>query len=293
MNPQNFTRGGELRRSLKAPPGYKVVVVDSGQIEDRMNCRMAGQEDVLDIYRLALKHGKKKHDPYRDMAARIYQKRFADVEGPERFIGKIARLGLGYGMGAAKFWYTIRAGVMGPPMDISMELAELAVDRYRSESRAITTRWRFLEGLILKMYFGTADYNDQNILHFFPDQVQLPNGLELHYKGIRGLEDPISGRISNFSYQSGKHTRSKLYGGLFDENLIQTLSRIVVGEQMLKIAERYKVVTMTHDEVVYLAHWREASRALKFGIEALRTPPTWLPDVPLDAEGGFDVNYSK
>jgi len=37
FNPQNFVRGGNMRKCIKAPRGYKVVVVDSSQIECRMN----------------------------------------------------------------------------------------------------------------------------------------------------------------------------------------------------------------------------------------------------------------
>ena len=41
-NLQNLTRGGELRQSIEAPPGYSLVVGDSGQIECRTNAWLWG-----------------------------------------------------------------------------------------------------------------------------------------------------------------------------------------------------------------------------------------------------------
>ena len=66
-----------------------------------------------------------------------------------------------------------------------------------------------------------------------------------------------------------------------------------MGEAMLKIAQRYKVVTTSHDEVVYLAKESEADEALEFGLTMMRTPPAWCEGLPLDAEGGYARNYSK
>jgi hypothetical protein len=75
--------------------------------------------------------------------------------------------------------------------------------------------------------------------------------------------------------------------------VIQALARIIIAEHMLNIAERYPVVTMTHDEIVWLAPEKEAQESFDWGTKIMRTPPIWAPDLPLSSAGGFDYCYSK
>lgn len=51
-------------------------------------------------------------DPYKIMAAQIYNKDVLDITDPERFVGKTTILGCGYGMGAAKFKRSLRRSVL-------------------------------------------------------------------------------------------------------------------------------------------------------------------------------------
>jgi DNA polymerase len=63
---------------------------------------------------------------------------------------------------------------------------------------------------------------------------------------------------------------------------------------MLKIHDAgYRIVTMTHDEIVIIAKKKEAKKALDFMIKTMSTSPDWAPGLPLAAEGGFDTSYSK
>lgn len=77
------------------------------------------------------------------------------------------------------------------------------------------------------------------------------------------------------------------------ENLVQALARIIVGEQLLVIGKKMRVVMITHDEIVTCV--REENGPLAFSLmeSAMRTAPAWCPDIPLNAEGGYAVNYSK
>ena len=77
------------------------------------------------------------------------------------------------------------------------------------------------------------------------------------------------------------------------ENLTQALARDIVFHQMLEIDKRYRVVSSTHDEVLYLAPEQEAEEALAFGIEVFSQSPSWAPDLPVSAEGIFNTFYSK
>ena len=70
--------------------------------------------------------------------------------------------------------------------------------------------------------------------------------------------------------------------------------RQIIAEQMLKIHDAgYRIVTMTHDEIVIIAKKKDAKKALDFMIQVMSTPPDWAPGLPLAAEGDFDDCYSK
>ena len=70
-------------------------------------------------------------------------------------------------------------------------------------------------------------------------------------------------------------------------NCVQGLARCIMGESMVRIAKRYNIVLTIHDSVYILAPEAEAEEALAFLIKEMTTPPAWMPDIPLDAEGGF------
>jgi len=52
LNWQNFTRGSPLRMAIYAPSGMLCGVGDSSNIESRVEDWLAGQDDVVEAYRL-------------------------------------------------------------------------------------------------------------------------------------------------------------------------------------------------------------------------------------------------
>ena len=42
---------------------------------------------------------------------------------------------------------------------------------------------------------------------------------------------------------------NRIYGGKVIENVCQALARIVIGEQLLRVAKKYKVVMTVHDAI--------------------------------------------
>jgi len=131
----------------------------------------------------------------------------------------------------------------------------------------------------------------EGLITFSLESVQMPNGLSLSYPELR-QKRTYDNMGDGFQYWNG-HKYTKIYGGLFTENLTQAIARIIVANQMLEIAEHYRVVMMTHDEAVYLAPTRKAQAALDFGLEIFQTSKDWYSDIPLAAEGGYADEYSK
>lgn len=287
LNPQNFGRNSELRRCIVAPKGHRLVVVDSGQIEARVLAWLAEQNDVLDVFR-EYDRGTGP-DPYKTLAAEIYKKAIEEISIAERFVGKVGRLGLGFGMAAARLEYTLAAGVMGPPVTVPPAECHRAVVVYRRANALIVRLWGLLERILGFMLAGKpVQYRD--VLTFNPDHVILPNGLALHYPELRAVWTDDGPK--NFTYRSSKRGhRTTIYGGKFAENLVQALARNIVAEQGIQIAERYRVVLLVHDEVVLCVPTAEAKRAEEFAIEQMTTAPAWCADIPLAAEGGVGRNY--
>ncbi len=286
MNLQNLKRGGELRRSILAPKGHVVVVADSAQIEARVLAWLAGQKDIVDAFA-------NKQDVYKMMASAIYSVPVESITKDQRFIGKICVLGLGYGMGAQKLQQTLKQGTMGPPVEITEQECQRIVSIYRQKNWAIKNLWGRMDGAIANMTLGTA--SREGPLEFGKGFVRLPNGMFLQYFGLHGTVEAVRGDLTmvETTYLT-KNGRSKLYGGLLTENIVQALSRIIIAEQMLKIHDAgYRIVTMTHDEIVIVAKEKHADKALEFMVATMSTPPSWAPDLPLAAEGGYDTSYSK
>ena len=286
MNLQNLKRGGELRRSILAPKGHVVVVADSAQIEARVLAWIAGQMDIVNAFAT-------KQDVYKLMASVIYNVPVEDVTKDQRFIGKICVLGLGYGMGPQKLQQTLKVGNMGPSVDISEDECRRIVNIYRQKNWKIKAFWKKMDQVITNMALGIE--SKEGPLEIGKGFIRLPNGMFLQYFGLHGTaeitRDDLVMTETTYLTRTG---RTKLYGGLLTENVVQALSRIIIAEQMLKIHDAgYRIVTMTHDEIVIVAKKKDAKKALDFMIKTMSTPPEWAPDLPLAAEGGYDTSYSK
>ena len=285
MNLQNLKRGGELRRSILAPKGQVIVVADSAQIEARVLAWIAGQMDIVHAFA-------NKEDVYKLMASAIYNKPVDQITKDERFIGKICVLGLGYGMGFAKLQQTLKQGIMGPPVEISLEECKRIVNIYRSKNYQIKNLWKKMDTIIAAMLSGA---NGQlGPISYGKWYIQLPSGLFLQYYGLHGeAEVRYDDLVVQEATYLTRYGRTKLYGGLLTENVVQALARCIVADQMLEISKKYRVVTMTHDEIVAVCPKRQAQKCLDDMIKVMSTPPSWAPDLPLAAEGGFDDCYSK
>jgi hypothetical protein len=286
LNPQNFRRGGELRKCLIAPRGQQLIVVDSGQIEARVVAWLAGQMDVLEAF------ANPKRDLYCEFATQLFKQQVTKKEKQRRFVGKVAVLGLGFQMGGPKYQYTLASGVMGMKVDLDLQTCIDGVNLFRRTRPKIVAFWNYMRDRLVNMEKEDCDVELKAGIRFVYEGVQVPCGLTLQYPYLEVVRDVMDGRVIKTTYWNGK-ADVKIYGGLFTENLTQCIARIIVANQMREIAERYRIVLMTHDEVVYLAPTRRAQAALDEGLEALSTSKDWYSDIPLAAEGGYAREYSK
>lgn len=282
LNMQNLPRGGELRKCIVAADGKLLFVADLSNIEARMLAWLAGEIDLLQQFRNG-------EDIYSNLASEIYGRPINKTDDPvERFVGKVAVLGLGYGMGHRKFKDTLAAGAMGPAVNFTDAEAKKVVDAYRAVYPKIPTLWHKLEDLLKQTMHADNFGNVYGPLTVAQHALELPNKMSLKYHNLRYGSDGMvyDGRGSKTEYT---------YGGRITENVVQALSRIIVTDSMLRLNRSNigDVVLTVHDEIIISGSTNNADDTIKFIIDDMCIPPVWALDIPLDAEGGYDKSYSK
>lgn len=297
MNLQNLPRGGQLRRSLRAPEGKMLVACDSAQIEARMVAWVAGEDDLLQ----AFAEGR---DVYSEFASKVYGYGVTKADHKvERHVGKTCILGLGYGMGAEKFRNTLASGQGGVTVDMPLTQAGNIVQMYRSEYSRIAGLWSKCNSALNAMV-NNRTYDINPVLTAKDKQISLPNGLAIKYAGLEYQNSGYRYIASPRDWQKYLATVlsdsldpainwTYIYGGKVTENCVQALARIVVAEQLLAIARRYKVVLQVHDEVVIVCDESEVHDAQAFMMEEMSKPPSWASDLPVACEASFGENYAE
>ena len=279
LNMQNLPRGGELRKCIVAPDDQLLFVADLSNIEARMLAWLAGETDLLQQFRDGA-------DIYSSFASTVYGRPINKNDDPvERFVGKTAILGLGYGLGAQKFKDTLAAGAMGPPVHFTLAEAQNVVTTYRNTYRGIPTLWRKLEDLLKQTMHHDNYGNKYGPLIVGDRKLVLPNGMALRYHNLRYS----SGGLMYESRGKNEYT----YGGRITENVIQALARIVITDSMLRLSKHNDVALTVHDEIIITGTNISPSDTMKKIITDMCIPPLWAADLPLDAEGGYAKEYSK
>lgn len=286
MNLQNLKRGSKLRKAIRAADGYVLGAIDSSQIEPRWLNTGVRQMDIVDIF-------KRKGDPYSYQASKAYNVAVTKKTHPiERQVGKVMQLSLGYQTGAAKLFNTLNVKEGIP---VSFEFCLKVVGTFRSENNMVSGHWKMWDKEWLPhLVFGTKRLEVMDgLLTLDPleKRVIFPNGLYLRYPGLECDE-------GQYRYWRLKGEKKRewvyVYGGAMTENWVQAISRHTVFEQVHKIARRWRNVLREHDAGLFMVPEREAEEWLAFALATFRERPTWAPmDLPLDAEAGYDVCYSK
>jgi DNA polymerase len=268
-----------LKNSVVAPDGHVVINCDSSQIEARVLAWLAGQDDVVEQFARG-------EDVYSLFATKIYKKPISKENPIERFVGKTCILGLGYGTGAAKLRHTLKT--QPPGADLPEEECKRIVDLYRQANDKIPALWRECESSlqhIVSWPRGLQPYTigKHGVVRITQSGILLPNELFIRYPDLR-LRD------NKYAYKSRKGIVS-IWGGAMVENIVQALARIIVGEQMLRIRERYRPVLTVHDAAVIVAPEKELDQATAFITEVMSTPPSWATGLPVACEAKSGQSY--
>lgn len=298
LNLQNLPRKSTLKKAILPPAGYVILDSDSSQIEARTLAWLAGQEDLVSFFELnnqEIAEGVPKkdmqYDPYKIMAAAIYGKAVQEITEDERFVGKQTVLGAGYGMGASKF----RAQLKAFRVSLDETECQRIINVYRTTYPKIPELWKRAHGILDSIIGNNADsFGRGNILSVDGKRgIRLPNGLYMKYPNLHKRADPETGK-PEYVYDTKKGKAivpNRIYGGKVVENVCQALARIIIGEQMLMVARKYRVVMTVHDAIACIAPEAEAERAKEYVELCMRLRPQWAPELPLNCEAAYGQSY--
>jgi DNA polymerase len=292
-----------IRPAIRAEKGRVLRVADFAGIENRVLAWHAGEGEVLrqlrdgdDLYvRLAAKVFDR---PYDELIAAVRAK---DPDAKRmRQIGKVAVLGLGYGMGPEKFLATMQE--MYHVDGVDLPFAERVVSVYRDTNEK-TKRWwwALADAAIGATRQPKTDHTAGKITFRFEDRylhARLPSGRRLYYLDpeVR-MESTKWGEKPSLSYMgentyTRKWERLRTYGGKLAENLVQATARDLLAESLVVVDRAgYLIVLHVHDEIVAETEPGFGSTAALERLMA-RTPG-WAKGCPVEAEGYSARRYRK
>lgn len=295
INMCNLNRKGGLRDAIIAPPGHVIVVRDQKGIELRLNMWFSGQYDILELIRQG-------GDVYLLEASRQYGIPFENMSEEthpdERQFGKIVELGAGYQMGGKRFRAFCAVGPLGlDPIYLTPQQSFDAIASYRNRHPFVVDSWNFNGHIALPQMV----HNDCNLqrgpIIYKHEAIELPNGLKLQYPNLRYAIDEETG---NGNWIWGINGRiHKLYGGIMQENEIQSLAGEIIKEDMVKIDHELQttlgcgVVHQVYDELLSVVPERDATDVSTMMGEIMSRPRDWAPGLPLASSGGYAYRYGK
>lgn len=281
-NPQNFTRGSALRRSVEPPPYHELVIGDFGKVECVISAYMAKDAGLI-----AALDG----DPYCVFASNYYGRKITKADEAERRFGKEAILALGYGMGWRKFKDRVKLKTGKSITDVE---AKRGVNMYREMYYGIPALWRFLESIIPYIASG------EPVVWPFPGKIgyqyiELPSGLRMRYPNLR-QENVKWGKQTSLQWiydiwDKGHLEKRTLYGGKFLENMCQGLTGVLCVEAMMKFGNMLS--GLVHDEI-HLITKKGLGLVTKMALQrAMTVSPSWFPELKLKAEVGVGPNWME
>jgi len=292
LNVQNMPRGGELRKSLKAPPGYKVITVDSSQIEARLVAFLANEEKLLQWFAEG-------QDVYSNFASYVFKREVTKQTDPTaRYVGKTAILGLGFGLGWSKFQERIKTdsrNQLGTMVDLAPDEAMNVVLTYRRMFSHIPETWDNLGNNIIPVLTGKL----KGPVRFGPvvaemGTIYMPGRLKMFYHNLR-YESATKERRGGWTFTYAGKTKF-LYGGKILENIVQYLDRILVFDAALRIQKRiypYRLAQQAHDENCYVVKEEDVVWASHILMEEMTRRPVWGENLPIMAEIGVGDSYGE
>lgn len=286
-----------VRTALIASPGKVFSVADFSAIEARVISWLANEKWRMDVFR---GDGK----IYEATGAKMFNVPISAITKGSvlRDKSKISELALGYegSLGALK-----RMG--GERMGLSDTEMMSLVRKWRSANPAIVDMWKEIDEASKEAvrYQRPVSCTCRNIIFDCNGEfmtIQLPSGRKLFYYGPK-FKDKKIGRsmmptrvlcYQGVVQETKQWGEIDTYGGKLTENIVQAISRDLLGNSMLNLdANDYHPVCHIHDEVLCEVPEENAQAYYEEMASIMSTPPEWASDLPLRADGYTTPFYLK
>lgn len=275
-----------LRKALLAPPGHKVIVGDSSNIELRTVMALAGQWDVVEKLRNGV-------DLYCDFASKLFGRDITKADKAERQLGKVAMLSLQYGAGAVRFQEMVRIASRNDPnlKPIDQNRAYQIVDLYRSVHDKVVELWERCMYVVLPDIANGCSLINVDVNGWFitqNDGFGRPGEPGVMYNDLK-----YEARNKEWTYRMGKQ-RVRIFGPKVVENLSQHAAMRIVMWQTARINAKYPVKLSVHDEAVTVVRDQDVAAAREYMEECLAMAPKWCRGfIPVACETGVGESYGQ
>ena len=290
-----------LRGLLCAAPGNQLYAGDFSNIEGRVLAWLAGDERKVQAFRdFDAGQGP---DIYLLAAARIYHKPATSFtkKSPERQIGKVAELALGYQGGVGAFQ------TMAPNYGVKIpdDEADTIKHAWREAHPMVVNYWYALEHAALAAVSspghttvagrGAAQVRFVVRGSFLWCQLPSTRVLCYPYPKLEDVMTPWGEPKSQVTYKTvdsytHQWIRTNTYGGKLSENITQAVARDCLVHSLFHVERAgWPVVLHVHDEIVAERHIGR----LEDYLNLMRIPPPWAPGLPIAVEGWTGIRYRK
>jgi DNA polymerase len=271
-----------LRGVFEAPDGWVFVSVDLSQIEARVLCWLAGQNNVLGEFARG-------DDVYLRTAERL------GSNGGSRSLGKLFVLSAGYGASGR----VMHQRAPGYGVTLTVDQAYELTERWRSINRFIVGFWHELFHTQCVCVELPADQPPFEFNRFriwrTPETlfVQLPSSRCLKYhKPELIMSERGSLALQVHLPKNGQFLPVTLWHGTVTENVVSGIATDLLMNAMVQLhRDDVFLVGSIHDELVALAPVEDAEAIKVRMIEVLQTPPDWADGLPLAAEGFINARF--
>ena len=283
INLQNLPRSSELRRAMCAPKGFKLVAADLSNIELRLAYWFAQSTDKVNLIREGV-------DLYKQSASDITGVKYNEVDKDLRFIFKVVNLSGIYGVGAVKMHSILTQG--GVDKDIN-EVKNI-VYAYRNANPDLIRAWAEAGNMLTAVKAGQSySMGANDIIKSVPKKGLLkPNGMVLGLPNLRKIATEDGRESWVYDKKLGRNiVQEYIHPAKVFQRCIQSLARDIIGEQLLAVSKKYKVVLTVHDELVMVCKEEETKECVSYVEQCMTTAPNWCLNLPLACEIGVGDNY--
>ena len=207
-----------------------------------------------------------------------------------------------YGSAGPKFRATAKAGLYGPPIDMTLEEANRFVAVARKSMPKICD-WNYGYWAQAEQALGMLARGEENT--WGPLQIK---DKRIDIQGVPMIYDTLAWHVPAFDEEVRNERQRKgywrmktragwkeMWGSKLTQNICEGVSRMIVSQAMNRITSMgYRVLNWPYDELLLLIpkDGREQEHLERCRQEMIREV-TWLPGLPLDAEGSLGERYSK